>query len=608
MAIAQGSDEELATYYYQNGEYEKALLYLEDIYKKNPSDTYFQYYLKSLTEMDRNEEAEDLVAKHLKKRKNKLELYVELGHLLEVNGKVDKAESQYDKAIKELGTSRSQAKKLAEAFVRYGKNERALETYDRARKVSTDSYPYSYEVASLYGTMGDHEHMIDEYMKLIAYNKSYVRTVQNNLSRSFDFQSDDPRVDMLKESLLKSVQANPEKPVFYEMLIWLFTQRKEFNAAFVQAKAIDKREGEDGRRLIKLASLCNNNEAYSVAAKCYGYIVNEKGTASRYYDTAKSLELVSAKRALMSDILPDKAKIVDLEAKFPSTIQTLGPGPEAARLLSEQAELNGFYLNDGERAILLLDSAIRSPGITNEFEASCKLQLGDVLLTQGFIWDASLYYSQVEKDFKEDALGAEAKFRNARISYYAGEFNWAQAQLDVLKASTSKLISNNAMDLSLLITDNFNLDTITRPMELFAMADLLTFQNRLDEAVLTLDTLSEEYPVHSLEDEILYQRAAIAKKRGEFEVAKAHYTDIIELYFEDILADNALYELAQLEEKVFYNEAEAMKLYNTLFKDYSNSIYASEARKRFRYLRGDDDIELEIDQDGEPVDFRGIEN
>ena len=604
LGLSAQTNEELATYYYQNQEYEKALLYLEDIYKSTPTDTYFQFYLISLKELARFEEAQDLVEKHMKRNKGKLELMVELGNLMTLNGEGDKAKKFYEAAIDEAGASRSQVINLANAFVQANLLEEALRTYEMGRKKAPDNYPYSYEVASLYGSMGDHARMIDEYMDLIGYNQGYLRTVQNNLSRSFDFTSDDPKVDLLKASLLKNVQAHPEQGVYYEMLIWLFTQRKEFNAAFIQAKAMDKRQQEDGRRLIALASLCTNNEAYYVAAKAYAYIVEEKGPGTRYYETPKALELVSAKRALTSSMLPEREKVVALEQRFSETIAELGRDPEAARLLREQAELNLRYLQDGEKALLLLDSALKSPGISAEFEAQCKLDMGDALVAQGYIWDAYLYYSQVEKDFKQDILGAEAKFRSARIYYYAGDFEWAQGQLDVLKASTSKLISNDAMDLSLLITDNYSLDTLPRPMELYAKADLLTFQNRLDEASLTLDSLSEEFPVHPLEDEIIYQRAEIAKKRGDFLVATELLERIVDLYFDDILADNALKDLAELQERVFKDEAKAMEYYQKLFMDYPGSLYSAEARKRFRFLRGDKQDEEPI----EPREIRGIEN
>ena len=217
----------------------------------------------------------------------------------------------------------------------------------------------------------------------------------------------------------------------------------------------------------------------------------------------------------------------------------------------------------------------------------CKLDMGDILLSEGYIWDASIYYSQVDKDFKDDLLGHEARFRNAKISYYTGDFEWAQAQLDVLKASTSKLISNDAMDLSLLITDNLNLDTITDPMLKYATADLLTVQNKFDKALATLDSINTLYPAHSLEDEILYQRHKIAYKRGNFEASATYLRDIIDLFFYDILADNALIELARMNENIFKDEVEAQELYQQLMTDFPGSIYTDEARKRFRYLRGD---------------------
>jgi len=598
------SDEELATYYYQNQEYEKALLYLEDIYKRTPNDTYFQFYLISLKNLERYEEAQDLVEKHLKRNRNRLELQVELGTLMTLNGDGDKAQKHYEEAINEAGASRSQVINLANAFIQANLLKEAKRTYERGRNNATDAYPYSYEMASLYGTMGEHEKMIDEYMDLIGYNQGYVQTVQNSLGRIFDFSSDDSRIDYLKTSLLRNVQSKPEQSIYYEMLIWLFTQRKEFNAAFIQAKAMDKRQMEDGRRLIALASLCSNNEAYDVAAKCYAYIVEEKGPGTRYYETSKALELVSAKRALTQDILPDMEAVKALEARFSQTISDLGPNPESARLLREQAQLNMLYLQDGEKAIVLLDSAIRAPGLSSSFVAQCKLDLGDVLVAEGFVWDAFLYYSQVEKDFKQDILGAEAKFRTARIYYYMGDFDWAQGQLDVLKASTSKLISNDAMDLSLLITDNYSLDTIVRPMQLYAKADLLTFQNRLDEATITLDSLSNEFPIHPLEDEIIYQRAEIAKKLGDFTKAAEYLKEIVELYFADILADNALMDLAELQERYFKDNEKAMEYYQKLFTEYPASLYSAEARKRFRFLRGDRPDE----EPTEPREIRSIEN
>src|SRR5207237_519209 len=130
------------------------------------------------------------------------------------------------------------------------------------------------------------------------------------------------------------------------------------------------------------------------------------------------------------------------------------------------------YLNKTNEANDLLEETIALPQLSLQLQAECKLELGDILLMTGDIWEASLRYSQVEKSFKHDEIGNEAKFRNAKISYYTGDFKWAQAQLDVLKGATAKLIANDAMDLGLLISDALAIDTNEAPLCIFARADL----------------------------------------------------------------------------------------------------------------------------------------
>ena len=220
--------------------------------------------------------------------------------------------------------------------------------------------------------------------------------------------------------------------------------------------------------------------------------------------------------------------------------------------------------------------------------AACKLTLGDIYVFEGLIWDASLLFSQVVLDFKDDPLGHEAKFRNARVSYYGGDFNWAQSQLDALKASTSKLISNDAIDLSLLITDNFNLDTVTAPMEMFARADLLCMQRKFDDARSTLDTLAEAFPGHALEDEMLMMSADMFLEEGRLDTAMALYQDVVDLHFDDITGDDALWKLADLTHHELNDVQNAQTLYEKLLFDFPGSLHSVEARRRFRALRGDE--------------------
>ena len=208
---------------------------------------------------------------------------------------------------------------------------------------------------------------------------------------------------------------------------------------------------------------------------------------------------------------------------------------------------------------------------------------------RGDPWEAILLYSQVEKDFKENPIGHEAKFRRAKISYFQGEFDWAQAQLDVLKASTSKLIANNAMDLSLLITDNMGLDTSSQAMQMYARAEFLAFQNKWEASTNTLDSLLLTFSGHTLSDEVIYKKAEISMHTKNYIQAISYFQEVAENYSYDVLADDALFQWAKLTEEYLKDNEKAQILYEQILLEHNGSIYTSEARKRFRMLRGDNE-------------------
>jgi tetratricopeptide (TPR) repeat protein len=435
--------------------------------------------------------------------------------------------------------------------------------------------------------MGNYEGMLASFLDLLVISPNYIQTVQNSISRNLNTQEDDKNAEMVRTALLRQSQKYPNDPIFVEMLIWHFGQRKEFASAFVQANALDKRQGENGFRLMDLGRMAVSNGDYTTGRKAYQAVL-DKGPANDYYITARTELLQVMREEILNKPGYTKEQILELQNAYQSAINDMGKGAQTAILMKELGHINAFYLNDIAGSIAVLEEAVDLPGLYPAVHAMIKLELGDVLLFKGEIWDASLLYSQVELDFKEDVLGHEAKFRNARISYYTGDFQWAQAQLDVLKASTSKLISNDAIDLSLLITDNLALDTITEPMLLFAQADLLAFQNRYNEAFIKLDSITTVYPGHSLTDEILLLKGDVFAEQMKYDEAVAAYQQVIDLHFDDILADDALFNLAGLKETVYANPEEAMQLYERIMVEYPGSLYVIEARKRFRTLRGDD--------------------
>lgn len=586
-AAAQSEEDlQLAEYYYNQGQYEQARLYYEKIYKTNRTNRVYANYLNTLVALNDVEEAEKLVKRKIKTDSEDGMGYVNLGDLYKKFDRTEEARENFDLAVQQFVPTRANAVRLANEFTRINEYGYALKVYERARDKSTDGYTYTYELANVQGIMGNYDAMTESFLDLLIESPGYLQTVQNSFNRTLNFQENPENMEMLRVKLLKRAQKNPEHVIYTELLTWLFMQKKDFAAALVQAKSLDLRLGENGFRIVEIAQLAAGNRDYATAKNAYQYVI-DKGPAGQFYLTARMEKLKTAGYELAERPSTDKAAYALLEQEYEATLAQIGEYAESAMMMKELAHLKAFYLGKLEEAEQLLARAIEMPGVYDRILATCKLERADILLLKGEVWDASLLYQQVELDFKEDPLGHEAKFRSAKISYYTGDFEWAQAQLDVLKASTSKLISNDAIDLSLLITDNFNMDTLTAPMEMFARADLLAYQNQTEAAGLTLDSLELAWPMHSLSDEIKMLRAAMAFRNGKFEEARSLYEKVVELHAMDITADDALFKLAEMQQNLFNDPAKAMELYEKLIAEFPGSLYVVEARKRFRELRGD---------------------
>jgi tetratricopeptide (TPR) repeat protein len=579
------SDLELAEFYYNDGSYAQSKLYLDQIWKKNKTKMVFDMYYDVLIALDDFDAAEKLVKSRMRGKNTRANSYVELGQLYLHFGKEEQAREAFDEAMERLQPNRNSAIGLANAFLKLNELDLALEVYTKAQELGVANLDY--QLVDLEGRRGNYDGMIDAAMRLLHARPTYYRNIQNSFTRNLRVLDNPELGVLLKGKLIAAARNFPEDDVFPELLVWYFNQVKDFGNAFIHAKSLDLRGDEDGNRIIELAQTAARNADYGTAAKCYSYVAG-KGKTNPYFFSARTQSLRMRMEPLLEAIPTDVPAIAALASEYEQTLNDLGLTAETAGIAKDLAHAKAFYLQAPDDAIATLEAVLEIPALYDRMAALCKLELGDIFIFQDNIWDASLLFSQVELDFKDDVFGHEAKFRNARISYYAGDFDWAQAQLDALKASTSKLISNDAIDLSLIITDNYAMDTISEPMWLFAQADLLSAQHRYDEARAKLDSIIAVWPGHSLEDEILMTQGHMALEQGDIDTALTMFQEVVDLHFDDILADDALFELGKLYEDQLADAEAASGYFEQLLFDYPNSLHAVEARRRFRAMRGDD--------------------
>jgi tetratricopeptide (TPR) repeat protein len=580
-------DRKLAMSYYGEGVYDKAVIYFEKIHKEDESINVFEPYFKSLLALDDFKAAEKICKKQIKNDNENLTLQVYLGKVLSLQGETEKGEKVFESVIQEISknTPHKEISKLATAFERENMLNYSLAVYQQANKYAATASMYNRNIAMIYGRQGKFELMISSLIDIIDEDPRYLVSIQSSLSSSIDFKDDLKKVEILKTELIKRSQANPNKTIHNEMLAWVYMLTENYNGAFIQLKAIDKKQYNEGALIQELGVTCINNEKYEDAVKCFDYVI-DLGPSKPYYREAKIYKLSALKKKILENGNYTQEELLTLKGNYEASLENLGKTTYTLDLIRELAHLEGYFLNNPERAITLLEETKSIGGVNRKSASEIKVELGDFMVIADRIWDASLLFMQVEKELKEDKIGHLAKFKAAQVFYYAGDFDFAQGQLDVLKTSTSKLIANDAMELSMLITDNYNMDTTQITMRMYAAADLLIKQHKYEEAATTFDSIATMFTYHTLNDEILWKKSEMALAQQNTTDAIKYLEEIVKTYGTDILADNAVMKLAQIYDKQLNDPIKAKEYYKKILFDFKGSLFGVEARKRFREIGG----------------------
>lgn len=570
----------------QNGQWKEASAVLGEAYKLSQGDRDLYYdYLSALLKNRDYRAAESLVNAQAQSGQSPV-LMVDLGRVHAAAGKQSKADAAFGEAVKAVTGDEMLTQQLVSAFTAAGQEVYAIQVYERVRAMMQNPYLYSGQLSKLYARTGDISKAIDA---LLNGGPTPFGGGDDTRAQLMDILGEDPaKLAIAQKAIIRRINLQPDNTYYADLLVWLYTQKGDWDGALLQVLALDERKGDGGQELLRFAQGAEREGQYEIALKSLAAVV-EKGKATPYYALASGQRLNMAMNRLRKNPSFTKEEVSALAQDFASFFSEF-PEYVASDAARDYAELEALYNGNTTKGIELLEKAIAHPAASKEAVGKAKLQLGDYLIIEGKVWEASLTYSQVDKAFREDYLGEDARFRNGRLAYYRGDFAWAQAQLSVLKASTSELIANDALNLSVLITENTP-DSNTAPLLLFSRADLLLFQNRHEETLKTLDSITTLYPKHPLQDDVLMLRATLAHKRRDYAKALEYLAAITKDHSQDVLGDDALFKTAEILERAIKDAAKAKDAYEQLIIDYPGSTYVQVARNRLAQLTAADNAQ-----------------
>ncbi len=571
-----------ARQYAAEKKYDDAIQMYAELYKQSP-DSIYSEYLNTLLEAGKFRQAEKLVEKKASlfpKGIRSPEMNMELGQVYDKVGKPEKAKVQYDSVLGMLNGDDIFTTNIAKTFMDAGRDDYAILTYERALQLLGNPPMYGRALAMLYAKSGNLEKAVDAMLR---GGPSVFMTTDNAKELLMELLGTDPKkLQQVQKALVKKINQEPGNNYYGEILTWVYTQKNDWDGALIQIEAIDERNQESGRRVMDFARTAVAARQFEVANKSFDDII-AKGTDAPYYVLAKSEKLAAALAQLELNEARKPEDVAGLAAMYDSFLVEF-PKHYTQKTASDYATLLAIYGNNVKKAVEVLNRSIKEPDTRRNMMGQFKLQLGDYYLLLGRVWDASLTYSQVEKEFKQDVIAEDARFRNARLAFYRGDFDLAQKLLGILKSGTSNLISNDAIDLSVLITENVE-DSNTAPLRRFASAGLLMFQNKDKEAESLIDSIATATPKHPLMDDIVMMHASIAMKHRDFTRALTYLKQVIDKYGKDVLGDDAVFKTAEIYDNELHQKEEAKKYYEQLIIDYPGSTFVQTARQKLAEIK-----------------------
>lgn len=574
----------LANEYYGSGDYAKAKELYNNLSRRGRNiPRIHSNYLELLTTTADFKEAHSYIDRVLKFYPKSVNYQIDKGIIYKSQGNKEESDKHFRKVIEQIKKGEYDVRIAAQYFMRKRISEYAVEVFKIGRKKDNDKYKYALELANIYRLTSNKELMVEEYINFLKGHPENAEYVKNSFQNILTEKED---LEEMQAYLFEKVQDHPNEEIYNDLLIWNSIQLKDFYQAFIQSRAYDKRFKTGGDRTMEVGIIAFENKDYKNTVRIFEYLISEFDQGNNYIMAKKYL--IKSREEIVKNAFPvDTTEIRKLIIDYDALIEQVGYNPVTLEVMRSEALLYAFYLDNKDKAIEILSAIIERPRVNSNLVASCKLDLGDIHLLIGEPWESTLLYSQVEKLKKDHPLGYQAKLKNAKLSYYTGDFSLAQSHLDILKLATSREISNDAIQLSLLIKDNTILDTTDLAMKTYASIDLLLFQNKKQKALEALDAMLTNYKGHRITDEIYWLKAKILIELGQFEASLVLLESIVNEYPTDILGDDAFFTMGKIYDEHLNDPTKAMNIYQEFLISYPGSLFSAEARKRFRELRGD---------------------
>ena len=589
----------LAQSFEQSGDWERAAMIYEELYKREPKNyVFFEGLRRSFTQVKKYDEAIDLVSNRLASQPKDPLLTCILGGLYYEKGEDSKADSLWKLVLAGDRKNPGLYRLVASQMMDHRLYDHAIQVYLSGRKLGMDEDAFAEELGYIYASLQQYGAATQEFVRILKKSPDQLFTIENRIA-SFTMKQDGLRA---ATSVAKDeVRRTPNDVTLRSFLAWLSIEARDHESAYAQYRVIDSLRRAKGNELFNFAQRAMQEKAFKVAAKAFREIIDQQANPvilpQSRFGYARAIEELSMASDTAGEFHRDENvretpawPVSETQPSFTGALALYGKiiVEYANSELAAQAhfrigliKLEKFFDLDG--ALVAFEAARRSAKSPNLLYEAV-LKSGEVLLAQNKLDKAKNEYSPLTYATLVEYQD-RAAFALAEIDYFAGAFDSSLTRLGRLTSNMNLDLANDALQLQYFIQENKA--SGSNALAEFAQMDLLARQRKNSEALAGFKEIARKYATALLVDDAMMRIAEIQLLQRQTNEALATFQKLVSDAPTSILRDRAQLRIGEVYQNVVRDGAKAIEAYEQLLVKFPSSMYVEEARKRIRFLRGD---------------------
>ncbi|MDZ7289224.1 MAG: tetratricopeptide repeat protein [candidate division KSB1 bacterium] len=592
LAVSNGSSQtpqqnavrlRLAQDYERVGQYDRAVEIYLALFNADPRNGGYYYNLKRLlVQLRRYDELVAAINRRLE-LVDDLNARVDLGDVEFKRGQTARAQDLWNALLQKYPQPGTFAA-VANALVDNRAYEEALQMYLQARQQLHDPSLFILELANLHALRANYAAATAEYLRYLETNPRQYPFIQSKVNEMA--RDEEKNLAAVAKAIQQALPQSSQPQLLHRLLAGLFMQGHQYAPALQAYQTLERLrttadQANIGSEIFSYAEQARNAGAFSFAEQAYQIIVRDMPNSPYWLPAQFGL----------GQSLQAQGKYAEAQAAFATVVEKAAAGrnPWALRGLLAQGEILADHLHDVQAAIAVYTQIYNRFALFGGNERlEALFRLGDCHLALGDLPQAAKWYETARQLGQNSRLIVDkVNYRQARLAFFQGRFHETKKSLESIvnappDESENESMVNDALELLLLL--DANMADSAGALLSYAHAEYATAQYNHRAAIDTLEYLLRQYPQADIAPRALFNLGNLYAGLQKFDAAIERLYKILNHYPESVVGDRALFRLAEIHEIGLADLPKAQALYEQLLKDYPQSLFLEEARRRARTL------------------------